>query len=813
MPSLTRVMIHVVIVGGWLALGNPTAEATAPQLASIQPRGASRGEEVTLTLSGARLDDIQEVLVYEPGLEVLEWQVVDQANVKVKMRIAADCPLGTKHLRVRTATGMSDMRTFRVGALPRVEEKEPNNEFHQPQPIPLNCTIEGRITNEDVDYFVVEARQGDRITAEVEGIRLGDALFDVYVAILNEQRFELSTSDDAALVYQDGIATVVAPQDGRYIIQIRESSYGNGSFYRCHVGTFPRPRGVIPAGAAPGQPQTFRFLGDVKGEFEQTLTLPDTAADLWWLEVQDDQGIAPSGVPVRVSALPNVIEQEPNNQTTEATRAAVPAALNGVLQQPQDRDLYNFTATKGQVFDITVYGRRLRSEIDAVLTVYNAQGRALAANDDTGGPDSYLRFTVPADGEFFIEIRDHLQRGGPDFTYRVEVTPIEPRLYATINEFVQYQEVRLAIPQGNRLPLLVTVNRRDLRGPIQFEGVNLPEGVTLEAPILPADQNVAQLQLIASPEAALHARFAQLLLRLADPEQPGLQVQGSTRQDCVMVRGRNQTPFFVEPLPSLAMSVIQKVPFRLELVPPKAPLVQSGMLKLKVLAHREEGFTAPIKVWLLQNPPGVSSSVETTIPEGQTEASIELNAAGNAQVREHVIAVRGEATVGNGSVTICSPFVPLQVVEPYLKLTFQQAAVEQGAESPLLVQVEMLKPLPSAARATLLGLPNKVTSDPLSFEGDVKELIFTVKAQADASPTTVKNLLCEVTFEVEGETVTHKLGSGQLRVDQPLPKKTATATPPTAQQPSAPATKPLSRLEQLRLEAKQRLEKTAGGNN
>ena len=42
------------------------------------------------------------------------------------------------------------------------------------------------------------------------------------------------------------------------------------------------------------------------------------------------------------------------------------------------------------------------------------------------------------------------------------------------------------------------------------------------------------------------------------------------------------------------------------------------------------------------NPNGLNSSREISIAEGQTEAVILLNAAGNAQVKEHKIAVRGE---------------------------------------------------------------------------------------------------------------------------------------------------------------------------
>jgi hypothetical protein len=204
--------------------------AASPVLSNIIPRGGQRGIEVEVVLNGQRLDDAQELMIYEPGIEVAELAVVNDKQVKAKLKIAADCTLGTKHIRVRTASGLSDLRTFRVGALPAVAEKEPNSEFAKPQEIANNVTVEGIIQNEDVDHFVVEAKKGERITAEIEGIRLGDTMFDPYVAILNEARFELATSDDAALIWQDGVASIIAPADGKYVVQIRESSYGgNGA--------------------------------------------------------------------------------------------------------------------------------------------------------------------------------------------------------------------------------------------------------------------------------------------------------------------------------------------------------------------------------------------------------------------------------------------------------------------------------------------------------------------------------------------------------------------------------------------------------
>src|SRR5256885_3201760 len=54
------------------------------------------------------------------------------------------------------------LRTFWVGALPVVEEKEGNNSFDTPQPIPLNVTVHGVVRAEQVDYYAVECKKGDR---------------------------------------------------------------------------------------------------------------------------------------------------------------------------------------------------------------------------------------------------------------------------------------------------------------------------------------------------------------------------------------------------------------------------------------------------------------------------------------------------------------------------------------------------------------------------------------------------------------------------------------------------------------------------
>ncbi len=795
------------------------ALAASPVLTNILPRGAQRGVESEILFNGQRLEDAQELMFYEPGIEVVELTVVNGNQVKAKLKIAADCTLGTKHCRVRCASGLSDLRTLRVSALPTVMEVEPNSEFKQPQVVANNVTVEGIIQNEDVDYFVVEAKKGDRITAEVEGIRLGDSLFDPYVAILSEARFELATSDDAALVWQDGIASIIAPTDGKYIVQIRESSYGGngGCFYRCHIGNFPRPLATLPSGGQPGQKLPVTFLGDVSGPFVREVELPAKAESEFALFAQDEKGISPSGHRFRVVDLENVIEQEPNESIQQATKAAAPIAFNGVLASKTDVDFFGFTAKQGQSLDIHVWARRLRSEMDPVLVLYNAQGAGIASNDDNGGPDSFLRFAVPADGEYFLEVRDHLRRGGDAYHYRIEVSPLVPEAQLGVNEFVQFIEPKIAIPQGNRFPLVINANRIAFGGHLDFKGLGLPVGVSVESFGMSADQGVAQVILAASPDAPMAGAFSQISGTLNDPNNSNPPT-GEVRLPTALVRGQNNVPFWSEQTNSLAMVVTQKVPFTLQIVEPKVPLVQSGQMSLKIVAVRDEGFTAPIKVELLLNPNGVNSSREVTIAEGQNEALISVNAAGNAQVKEHKIAVRGEANVGNGPVTVCSTFVNLRVCEPYVKMNFEAAAVELGAETELVVKLETPTAFEGNASVQLFGLPNKVTTMPAEFNKDVKELIFKVKAEADAPPGVNKSLFCQVIVTENGEPVIHNIGSGQIRIDTPLPPKVAPmpvaqAEPMPVPEPIAAAPAPvkrLTRLEQLRLEQEQRVKALNG---
>jgi hypothetical protein len=792
-----------------------SAFAASPSLGSVQPRGAQRGTDATFVLGGNNLADTQEVCFYSPGLAVTKLEVVNNTQVKATVKIAPDARLGEHALRVRTATGVTELRTLWIGALPVVDEKEPNNDFAAPQKIPLNVTVHGVADNEDVDYYAVDAKKGQRISVEVEGMRLGTTFFDPYIAILDSKRFELASSDDTALLKQDGCLSIVAPADGTYVVMVRETSYqGNGACqYRLHVGTFPRPIAVLPAGGKLGEEVELRFLGDAAGEIKQKVKLPAAMPADGKFEVfcQDAGGISPSGLPFRLSATAaNVIEVEPNDAPAQATPGTWPCALNGAIDKPGDVDHFKFAAKKGQVFDVHCYARRIGSALDPVMFMGLMGQGAMVGNDDAIGPDSYFRVTIPQDGEYWVSVTDHLKKGGPAYTYRIEITPVEPKVALGAPPFAQFTQERqaYAVPRGNRYATFVTAGRVDFGGDVNVKPEGLPAKVAVATDVMKADMSLVPVVFEAAADAPLGTGRMSFSGAHSDPNVK-IGTAFEVRSDFVY-SAPGQSLYTFRNENSTVLAVTEAVPFKVSIVEPKVPLVHGGSMNLKIVAERAAGFKAPITVVPLYNPPGVGSASAVTIPEGQNEVLFPLNANGGAPVRKWKYVVLATAPVKDGPVWVSSQLATIEIAPPYLQLAIERGAVEQGKDTQMFVKVTPAKPFAGDAVIRLIGLPPKVTTQELKLTKDTKEVAFPLKVDATAPAGIHKNIFCQVVLTENGEPVVHNLGGSELRIDVPLPPKkdapapAAAAAPPPKADPMAPPMKRLSRLEQLRLEQEER---------
>ena len=557
-----------------------TAEAASPRLTAVRPVGGQRGTELEVHFTGQRLGDAQEILFYQPGISASKIEKVDANHVKAMVKIDVDSALGLVDLRVRTASGVSELRTFSVGALKETTEVEPNDEFAKPQKITFGSVVNGVARSEDVDYYAFEAKKGERITAEVEGARLGIALFDPYVAIMDSKRFELASSDDAALIWQDAFASVIAPEDGTYVVQVRESAYAgtDACLYRVHIGDFPRPTATIPAGGKFGETIDVRLIGDILGEKTLKVTLPAEQKREFGIVATDDKGTAPQPNAFRLSPFGNVIESEPNNDQNSANRYEGSMALNGVIDKPEDVDHFIFPAKKGQNFNIRVYARQLRSPLDSVITIAKKGAGASASNDDArNSPDSQLRFAAPEDADYVIAISDHLKKGGPEYFYRIEVTSALPLITLSVNEESLQRGIgptAVAVPKGNRQAVMVNARRVEAgNGPIKIGLEGLPAGTVASSDEMTANQPTLPVLIEAKADAPLSGTLVKVESKATDPK---LNVPDEFRQASELVLGQNNVQYWGRSVDRLAVAVTEESPFSIEIVEPKVPLVRGG---------------------------------------------------------------------------------------------------------------------------------------------------------------------------------------------------------------------------------------------
>ncbi len=786
--------------------------AAYPEFSATIPNGGPRGAEWKLTVTGNRLADFESLMFFSPGITQKSVEKVENNKVQLTISVAPDVPLGNHLLRIRTKSGISHVRQFFVGPFPNVEEKEPNSEMDAAQAIGFNQTIEGVVLSEDVDYYKITAKKGQRISVEADGLRLGYTTFDPYIAIIDKDRFEKSFSDDTILHRQDGYCSFVAEYDGDYYVMIRESSYrgGGNNYYRLHVGSFRRPDVVYPAGGRIGTATKVRFI-EKDGSFEEEAKLP-AEIDPGFMLLSKTQESAPSGNPFRLVDFDNALEAEPNDEQAKATVSPVgaPIALNGIIEKPGDIDFFKIPFKKGQQVVLQAYAQSLGSPLDSVVNVYNEKGGSLGGNDDGGGRrrlDSKQTLNIPADGNYFIRVTDHLERGGPNFVYRLELVASQPQLtfaspHYTVNDS-QYRQF-MAIPRGGRMVLLQNFSRSAVSGDFKFEAQNLPQGVKLLTELAPKDMPSMPLVFEAAPDAPLGGAIVPVTLKPVDPAQ---KIEGKMRQEFDIVRSGNVV-YYTEFEDKLPVAVVEEAPYALEITKPTVPLVANGVMQLKVTSKRKEGFTKPIRVFMSWKPPGISSLGEQTIPEGQNECTFQLDANAGVAAATHKFVVMGEADAGNGRVYNASPFCEVRTDSAYLAApAIPLTAVEQGKETIMVAKIEHLKPFNGEATARVVGVPDTIQIEPAKITKDTKEVSFKV-VTTDKSPVGKQgNLFVLVDVPVEGGTTAHRIAIGSiLRID--APRKVAPAAvvaankPKEAAKPAAPAApKPLSRLEQLRQEA------------
>jgi hypothetical protein len=138
------------------------------------------------------------------------------------------------------------------------------------------------------------------------------------------------------------------------------------------------------------------------GKLDVTVS-PDSVPGICWIRVYNAEGVSAQR-PFVIGTLPDVREQEPNNELSKAQLVeTLPAVVNGVLSSGREVDTFAVALKTGQTFVASMTAHEtLGSPMDAVLQIVSPEGFVLEQNNDHAGLDPQIAFVAPADGIYRI---------------------------------------------------------------------------------------------------------------------------------------------------------------------------------------------------------------------------------------------------------------------------------------------------------------------------------------------------------------------------------------------------------------------------
>ncbi len=280
-PSSSR-RCALVTLGFALCAAPLALLAGSPRVSSVYPSGGQRGTEMEVTLAGSQSEGCARMLLFDDaGFERLDHRMRPRkAKLKANIKIAPDARLGEHHFRVITESGISDLRLFYVSPFPMVEEQP-----RRSQAIPTVAATGARSVRRSMAARPVKIRttfwskrkkgSGSPRRSSVCACRSG-SLYDPALSITREDGTKIVEVDDTSFGRQDPLASFLAPEDGKYVITIRDATNnGDGEcHYLLHIGTFAQPLAVYPPGGPAGEDLNVKLLGDAPRPLTQTVKLP-----------------------------------------------------------------------------------------------------------------------------------------------------------------------------------------------------------------------------------------------------------------------------------------------------------------------------------------------------------------------------------------------------------------------------------------------------------------------------------------------------------------------------------------------------------
>ncbi len=567
-----RMLLSLVTLLG-MTLLDPSTRAVAqlpnPALDVIFPAGGQAGRVVNVQVDGRDLDEGRQLVFSHAGIvgrpvmraaaefEIGPQTVPNQFEVSISLNV----PPGTYDARLLGRFGVSTPRSFVVGDVP---ERREAGDHHSPEAasdLAPDVVVNGHTDAGAVDYFRFHAQQGQTLVIECMAQHLGASLSPV-LTIWDHQHRRLARSRHLL----DPRLEFVAPDTGDYLLSVRDHLYAGGAkhLYRLRVCAGPYLVAVTPIAAIPGANAALTAYGHnlPQGQTDKDIRLngvslqrapitlfvpprhtastplidPITATpDGFIFRWPTHRGVS-NGLMVSYADHDVVTEVEANDTPDTAQPITIPCDFSGRFYPRRDQDWVQFSATKGQAYQIRVLSHRLGHPTDPEIfvqkVVTTADGKTHAkqvlTNDDSktdakryrqawrrglelSHRDPVVRFTADQDADYRIGMRDLNVSSidDPRFAYRLVIEPQQPdfRLIAwtqqqAMDDDKKIDRASMVLRRSGTLPVLIDVlSQGGFRQDVRVYARGLPTGVTASECHIAAGRSEGVLMLTARDDA------------------------------------------------------------------------------------------------------------------------------------------------------------------------------------------------------------------------------------------------------------------------------------------------------------------------
>ncbi len=725
------------------------AQAAIPSVASTQPQAAAPGQTVDVKFRGGNLASPTQLWTSFPAEIVLPTEIAgngtNAGEITYRLKLPSDAPLGIQGVRVVTAQGISNLKLFAIDDLPSVVQTKPSQTVAMAQALTLPTAVDGYVDNLSRDYYKFTVAAGQRLSIEVLARRLGSPL-DSMIRLLDGKGRELAYNDDAPGIGSDSMLSYTFKDAGEYVLEVRDIRYqGGGNFnYRLRIGDFPCVTVPYPMGIQRGVSANIAFAGSTAQEAQPIPVNVAADAGVNWIPLgaKAPTGKSSGFAVVAVSSSPEALEVEPNNEQAQATRVPLGASLNGRFDLPGDIDRFIFTAKMGQRFTFAGVTRTQGSPSDLYLKLLKPDGGEVAVADDTGTSEGVIDYTFPADGDYTLVVEDLFRRGGPEFAYRVTVTPHEEKFSLAASADT------LNIPLGGLATVTVTAVRGGFGGPINLSLLDAPPGVTATPVVIGPGLVSTTMTIQCAADVPAGKMYP---VKIAGTSQAG----AAQYQAIATVTDAQKAAFSGLPVPpqflsqTVAVAANPAALFVLKTDKPEIVFGKDLSATVKVISTPVAGFAEDIALAVIPAapavslPPGVTAAVKP-IAKGTNEVEIVFTANAQAPLGQFSAVLTGTGKQGNVTVVQPIPALSLNLKAPYvLKPDFAGGNLAKGQTLKIKVVAERNPAYAGPINLTFQNLPKGVTAPAAMIAAGANEVEVVLTAAADAAAGAVPNVIIQ----------------------------------------------------------------------